>query len=361
MSSRLTSALTLSGFVLISVAVYADGISVGTKGEMAMSADSHAPFGVTGGHLHRSGKWMLSYRYRYMDMAGNRIDDDTVAPDAIATTRANRFFSAPMMPPTLRVVPTEMTMEMHMFGAMFAPTDWLTLIFMTGYVEKEMDHITYAGGMGTTMLGGFTTESSGIGDSKFTGLIKLFDTGKHRAHAAIGISMPTGSTDETDAILTPMGGTPSPRLPYAMQIGSGTVDVLSGFTYVGGHQQFGWGGQCAGDIRTERDNGYRWGHKHQITGWLSYQPQPFISASMRVKYQSLGRIKGIDPRIAAPVQTADPDNYGGDMVNLVFGVNLVGQRGKRIAIEAGFPLLQDLNGPQMETDFILTAGVQVTF
>ncbi len=82
---------------------------------------------------------------------------------------------------------------------------------------------------------------------------------------------------------------------------------------------------------------------------------------MRVKYQSLGRIKGIDPRIAAPVQTADPDNYGGDMVNLLFGVNLVGQRGKRIAIEAGFPLLQDLNGPQMETDFILTAGVQVTF
>ena len=154
MSSRLTSALTLSGFVLISVAVYADGISVGTKGEMAMSADSHAPFGVTGGHLHRSGKWMLSYRYRYMDMAGNRIDDDTVAPDAIATTIANRFFGAPMMPPTLRVVPTEMTMEMHMFGAMFAPTDWLTLIFMTGYVEKEMDHITYAGGMGTTVLGG---------------------------------------------------------------------------------------------------------------------------------------------------------------------------------------------------------------
>ena len=209
--------------------------------------------------------------------------------------------------------------------------------------------------------GALSTESSGIGDSKFTGLIKLFDTGKHRAHAAIGISMPTGSTDETDAILTPMGGTPSPRLPYAMQIGSGTVDVLSGFTYVGGHQQFGWGGQCGGDIRTERDNGYRWGHKHQITGWLSYQPQPFITASMRVKYQSLGRIKGIDPRIAAPVQTADLDNYGGDMVNLLFGVNLVRQRGKRIAIEAGFPLLQDLNGPQMETDFILTAGVQVTF
>ena len=43
-------------------------------------------------------------------------------------------------------------------------------------------------------------------------------------------------------------------------------------------------------------------------------------------------------------------------------MNLAGQtglvRGHRLALEADIPIYQDLNGPQMETDFTVTLGWQ---
>ena len=74
---------------------------------------------------------------------------------------------------------------------------------------------------------------------------------------------------------------------------------------------------------------------------------------MRLKYSTMDEIDGRDPAIMAPVQTANPDNYGGERFDVVLGINLVGQRdwyrGHRVAIEATVPVEQDLNGPQMET------------
>jgi len=43
-------------------------------------------------------------------------------------------------------------------------------------------------------------------------------------NANIGVSLPTGSNKKTDQILTPMGSTLTPRLPYPMQLGTGTYD-----------------------------------------------------------------------------------------------------------------------------------------
>ena len=96
------------------------------------SADSHAPLGVMGDHMHKKGDWMVSYRFMRMDMQGNRDGTDSLSPLEIATSVPNRFSGMAGQPPTLRVVPTEMTMDMHMFGAMYAPTDNLTLMAMSG-------------------------------------------------------------------------------------------------------------------------------------------------------------------------------------------------------------------------------------
>ena len=332
---------------------------------MVPTPAGHAPIGVMGDHMHKQGEWMFSYRYMYMDMEGNRVGDNEISPTEIATTIPNRFFGLPMQPPTLRVVPTKMTMEMHMFGAMYAPTDWLTLMAMLNYTAKEMDHITFMGPAGAMVRGGFTTETSGIGDTKLSSMIRLFNSSNHKAHLNFGFSLPTGSTDESDQILTPMGTRPSPRLPYAMQLGSGTVDLLPGITYTGKRARFGWGAQYMGTIRTGSDNGYSWGDKHDITAWASYTWSNWLSSSARIKYSTMDEIDGFDPAIRAPVQTADPDNYGGDRLDLVFGVNLVGTkdwlRGHRLAIEGAIPIQQDLNGPQMETDFTITVGWQKAF
>ena len=300
-----------------------------------MRSDAHAPIGVMGDHLHKSGGWMFAYRYMHMDMQGNRVERDGISADAIATSVPNRFFGRPTQPPTLRVVPTEMRMDMHMFGGMYAPSNWLTVMLMSSYIEKQMDHVTYRGPRGTGILGGFTTESSGIGDTRITGLVRLYAAAHHHLHLNFGGSIPTGTTTERDRILTPLGTTPVVRLPYAMQLGSGTFDLLPGLTYTGHHRRAGWGGQYAGTLRTGDNHGYSWGDRHEITAWLSYQPVAAISASVRVQYQTMQRIDGIDNAIVARVQTADPDNYGGDSVNILFGLNVAGQhawmRGKRLA------------------------------
>jgi hypothetical protein len=341
-------------------------IGLGADGLKPVRPDSHAPIGVMADHTHKKGEWMLSYHYQYMSMQGNRIGKDSVSPETIATTIPNRFFGSPMQPSTLRVVPIEMNMEMHMFGGMYAPADWLTLMLMGMYMKKDMDHITFMGGMGTTRLGEFNTRSSGFGDTKITGMFEIFHWANHRLQLNAGVSLPTGSIKETDDVLTPMNTWPTLRLPYAMQLGSGTWDLLPGIVYGGNYKKWGWGAQYAGTIRTgTNDQGYTLGDKHMLTGWASYRWLDWLSNSIRVEAEHSGRIEGIDRTIMAPVQTADPDNYGGDTVNMLFGFNLAGQRGvlrnHRLALEVGLPVYRNLNGPQLETDMVVTAGWQYAF
>ncbi len=144
---------------------------------------------------------MLSYRFMRMWMEGNLIGDDSVSPDTIVTTVPNRFFGMPGQPPTLRVVPTEMGMNMHMFGAMYGLNDTVTIMGMVPYIEKDMHHITYAGPVGTTHLRTFSTETDGIGDVSLTALIGLYDAktanGAQHLNLLFGFSAPTGSITET--------------------------------------------------------------------------------------------------------------------------------------------------------------------
>ena len=232
----------------------------GDGGNVTYATD-HAPIGVMADHRHKQGEWMLSYRYMYMDMSGNRIGDDGVSPEDIVTTVANPFANPPMMPPTLRVVPTDMPMQMHMVGGMYGLTDRITLMAMGMYVEKEMDHITFQGAAGTARLGEFTTETAGIGDTTIGAIIGLDDGAyEHRQiNLGLALSLPTGSITETDQILTPMGTTPSPRLPYPMQLGSGTFDFKPSLTARSRTGQWSYGGQASAVIRLDdNDEGYNY-------------------------------------------------------------------------------------------------------
>lgn len=339
----------------------------GDGGKVTYASD-HAPIGVMADHRHKKGEWMTSYRYMFMDMSGNRDGTNSLSPEEIVTTVENPFANPPMMPPTLRVVPTDMPMQMHMLGGMYGLTDRITLMAMGMYVSKEMDHITFQGPMGTTRLGEFTTETTGFGDTTIGAIIGLDDgSDAHRQiNLGLAVSLPTGSIEETDQILTPMGATPSPRLPYPMQLGSGSFDLKPSLTARSRTGKWSYGAQASAVVRLdENDEGYTLGDVAEITGWLAYEPEPWISLSGRLKARSVGQIDGDDPLIRAPVQTADPDNHGGETVEALFGINLAGQtgwqRGHRIAAEIGVPLMRDLNGPQMETDLTFTLGWQKAF
>ena len=330
---------------------------------MMLRADSHAPVGVSGAELMAEGKWMISYSFARMEMDGNLDGTDSISPQEIATTVPNIFFGTPGQPPTLRVVPTEMSADMHMFGVMYAPTSKITVMGMLPYLEKSMKHVTFQGGAGTTELGTFTTRASGIGDIKVTGLFNIYDEGTDRVHLNLGLSLPTGSIDEEDDVLAPTGARPTLRLPYPMQLGSGTYDLMPGITYKGRSGDTGWGAQYRATLRLdENDEGYTLGDVNELTGWASYSWTPGVSSSLRLTARSVDKIDGSDSKIVAPVQTANPDFQGGDRVDLGIGVNFSGQeaewRGLRFGVELGLPVHQDLNGPQMEADWNLTAAVR---
>jgi hypothetical protein len=114
----------------------------------------------------------------------------------------------------------------------------------------------------------------------------------------------------------------------------------------GGINDFGWGAQCGATLRLdENSEDYARGDVHRITAWGSYRFTDWISGSVRVAGETMGAIDGIDSNIVGPVQTADPDTYGGE----------------RFGIEAVVPVYQDLNGPQMQQDWSLATRIALTF
>lgn len=333
-------------------------ISATADSSNTYTPDSHAPIGVMGDHRHQAGEVMISYRYMSMGMEDNLSGDDSISAADIVTSVTNPFAG----PPTVRVVPIDMTTSMHMLGMMYAPNDTITLMAMFNYIEKEMDHLTFMGPAGTTELGQFTTESNGVGDTKLGLLWGLGGNNGHNLHMNLGLSLPTGSIDETASVLTPMNMRPTFRMPYAMQLGSGTFDIEPGITYYANHQKLGWGVQAKAVFRLgENDENYTLGNVLNLNCWASYRLADFLSGSLRLTYSDTDSIDGNDTNIAAPVQTANPDNYGGKRLDASVGVNTVNSGGHRIAFEYTVPVQQDVNGVQMEMQSMWTLGYQYAF
>jgi len=302
----------------------------------------NVPIGVMGGHTHDVGGVMLSYRYMSMHMDGNRDGTSRVSNSEVL----NDYM----------VTPTSMDMDMHMFGAMVGVNDKLTVMAMVPYVSMSMKHLTRMGGK-------FTTKSEGIGDVKISGLYKLSDRVGHKLHLNLGLSLPTGSIDERDD--TPAAN--NVKLPYPMQLGSGTYDLMPGITYLGEDGDYSWGSQLIATIRTgENDNDYTLGDKIELSGWLQRQWSQSFSSSVRLKAQHWSDIDGADPDLNPNmISTADPELRAGKRVDLLLGVAYQARngalKGNRFSLEAGKPIYQDLDGPQLETDLILTAGWQYYF
>jgi hypothetical protein len=178
----------------------------------------------------------------------------------------------------------------------------------------------------------------------------------------MGMSLPTGSIDEEDTVLAPTGDTPTLRLPYMMQLGTGTYDFMPAVTYTYLTDEWTHGLSYYGRFHLGRNSeGYSRGDKHALTGWSGYQFNETLGVSSSLTFSTEGKIGGRDSQIAAPVQTADPDNYGGERIHL--GLNAAWKFYKQNTVKAGFsvPLYQDLNGPQMEEDYSFQLRWQNSF
>lgn len=328
------------------------------------NAMEHAPAGIMGDHTHKKGEWMFSYRHMFMQMHDTKLSGRKITDSQIVTSQPNRFASVIGQPSNLRVTPKSMTMEMHMVGGMYAPSDLVTVMIMTNYSKKQMDHTTFRGGSGSNRLGEFKTRTSGIGDLQVSSLLQIYNRNNFNLIMKSGLSLPTGSTNQKDKILTPQGNRPKVLLPYSMQNGSGTVDFTQGIVGTKSYSYFGYGASWESTFRTQRNNGYNLGNKHKLTSWLAIQPISQLSISARVEYLKSERIKGINSNIVLPVQTADPTNSGGDVVNINIGFHTLNStylKGCRFGFEIGAPLYQRMNGLQMKNGVSLISLVQIAF
>ncbi len=328
----------------LSIADSAPGLLAGN------GASAHAPIGVMGDHVHKAGEWMLSYRHMDMAMDGLLDGDDQVAASAVTGTM--------MAPGRYMVAPEKMHMHMQMLGLMYAPSDRVTLMAMLPHKDLSMDHVTRMGVR-------FTTKSSGWGDLKVGGLISLFQSEDHRhnLHLNAGVNLPTGSIDAKDD--TP--ALADAKLPYGMQLGSGSYDLLPGVTYQAYLGAYNLGAQLTAVLPTGRnDNDYRLGNSAALSAWVTRHASEAFAYSLRVTAESQGKIDGrrsdLNP---AMVTTADADNYGGDSVSLSWGINSYipsgALQGHRLALEFTLPVYQQLNGIQLEREPCLSAGWQLAF
>lgn len=291
--------------------------------------DANAPAGVMDDHVHSAGHWMLSYKFMMMNMDGMRNGTHRVSTQSVLKD--------------YMMAPTKMDSQMHMFGIMYAPTNSINIMAMIPYVRKSMTHVTQMGER-------FTVDTEGLGDISITTIFKVFDTHRQRIQLNAGLSFPTGSIDEKAA--------------YEMQLGSGTLDLIPGITYLGQYRSFSWGAQASGTIRiADNKNDYALGDRFDATAWGAWDWFNWISTSARMDWQSWGNIDGADPALdPGTMPSADPNLQGGNRLDLLFGLNFYVPegptliKGQRLAVEFGLPVYQDLDGPQLEADWVLWLG-----
>jgi hypothetical protein len=316
-------------------------------------ADSHGPVGVMGDHMHKEGEWMFSYRYMQMEMDGNLDGSNNLSTDEVLQDYS--------------VAPENMTMEMHMLGAMYAPSNDLTLMLMVPVISNKMDHsMQMMGGMGMMpMRSVFTTETDGLGDIKVGGLYRLKQTSNSTLILNLSLSLPTGSIDEKDVTGMSMGD--KVILPYSMQVGSGTYDLRPGVTYNNHQPTYSWGAQTIATLRLDKnDNDYSLGDRIMMTAWYARPFAKSFSWSVRGAYEYWDDVDGesskLSPMMKNMVPTADPDLRGGQRVDIAAGVNWIipGSATNRLAVEFIRSVYQDLNGPQLKTDYSLVLGWQLS-
>ncbi|QBG48223.1 transporter [Verrucomicrobia bacterium S94] len=320
--------LSVMLFVVVSDASAEDcaacGEDCGCAEVCACNHEPRAPIGVMGDHVHHKEAWMTSYRYMFMSMDGT--DDDV---------------SGYMMRPK------SMDMQMHMFGAMYTPMNDLTIGLMLPYLINDMDMEMGAMSMPMEM------NSEGFGDLKLSGTYRLWSSSVQQLLVNLAVGFPTGSIDEEND---------GSRLPYSMQPGSGSFGLIPGITYTGLANGWGWGGQVNGTFYlNENDNDYTLGNRYGLNIWGSRDLCKSSAVSLRLKGSRVENIDGADPELN-PMMTplADPDLRAGMQVDLLAGIDYRWST-VRLALEGGAPVYQELDGPQLETQWMVIGGLQVAF
>ncbi len=296
-------------------------------------AGGFPPIGMHLDHPQSRGHWIFSYRYVRASSSGLADGQDPLSADDLLGTAYPEL-------------PTEQVDQAHIMGVAYAPLDRLTFELSLPYRVREQWY--------DTTTGSGVHEARGIGDARFVFVVPFIVNRDQETHLTAGFTFPTGSVREN--------GPDGERLPYNVQLGSGTWDVVWGITYTGRHDRIGWGGEVHGVYRIgENSEGYTQGTVYEASGWMDAMAHDWVSLSARVGWSRRTNVRGSDP-LLDPTETPSNDPYkqGWNRLEIGPGANVLLPvlGGQRFAIEWLFPIFQTVSGPQLERDWTLTAGFQ---
>ena len=321
------------------------------------------PAGLMISHFHSKNVWMVSYRFMTMGMDGLLSGTKSITTKDVFT---NYVMSS-----------TTMKMDMHMLMGMYGITDRLTAMVMLNYNRSSMgmemfttDGHNHAGivgmeGISATSMSNHTMNSSGFSDTKLQFLYGLKKHKNYQILVNLGCNIPNGSIQfkgsSTDIMY------PNNRLPYGMQLGSGTFDVLPGLTYLYQKNDFTYSIQAGSIVRLGYNQvGYKLGNEATLNVWLAYTWLDNLSSSLRFEGTVASDINGFDPTIYSYNEpSAYRLNYGGQKLTSYIGSTYQFQKGilknNRIGIEYGLPIYQNLNGIQMKQNQTVYTSWSYTF
>jgi hypothetical protein len=222
-------------------------------------------------------------------------------------------------------------------------TEKFALIGIAPYVDK------------TLKMGGVERGDNGLGDSTLMGRYQVFQMDRpgetFRGQLLGGLKFPTGRDNESDSL---------GRLPQPLQLGSGSYDpIVAGvFTW----QRLRWQADfdVAYKVNTEA-NDFRFGNTLAHDAAFQYRLLPWTLPEQGVPAFVYGvlELNGI---------WAERDKLNGGKVGDSGGYTLFLSPGLQYVtrrwvaeISVQLPIVQELNGNGLKTDYILTAGFRIQF
>jgi hypothetical protein len=218
-------------------------------------------------------------------------------------------------------------------------TEKFALIGIVPYVDKSL------------RTGGLELGDNGLGDSTLLARYQITQSDRPgetvRAQALAGLKFPTGRDDK-------------PGLPQPLQLGSGSFDPIVAGVF--SWQQLDWefDADLLYKINTEANN-VRFGNtlahdvafSHRLWPWRL--PEHGVPALVYGVLELNGVWAERDSASAS-----DPANSGGYTLFLSPGLQYVTRRWVA-EISVQLPVAQQLNGNQLKTDYIISAGFRIVF
>jgi len=226
-------------------------------------------------------------------------------------------------------------------------TEKTSVILTVPFLNKELDSTVDGARIGRS--------DAGLGDllllGKYRVYAKDYPTAASRFSIVAGTDLPTGQSGDADA---------RGKLPRDLQLGSGSADPLVGGAYTWQSLDDEWDASLTYTFNTTA-NKFEFGDvltytvAYQRRVWPLKLPERGLYAQWNVVLEANGQWEQ-----QAKDHGSRVDNTGGHLLFLSPGFQVAT---KHFVVETSIqlPVLQNLNGNQLEPDFTLVGSIRMTF